>query len=551
MKKLVVILLAVAALVSACSKYGDAISDLQKRVDSTEQNVSNLLDKVDAIQTLLNAIQSGVSIKSVISVAGGFKITFSDGNSFTVVNGTDGEDGKPGADGKNGTPGKDSEVSFTEDALCYYFNFGDGNIIAVSKAGAFGLKVENPDVELESGVPATIPYEIIGADNTTKLLVTDCPYVYEVSESAITISSDKAKDGSFVIKAVRNSDGANSAVVVTVTKKVPTDVTFEITVSDIKENGAVVEFVPSNKEVYYIPSVETAAYVGEFDTDQDLFDADMDYWYQTYGEDYEEYGFESFIDLMLNGVACVGTYSNDYNPKLKSGTEYVAYAFAIDENLNLISSEIKKVAFETLPSINLEEMTYLGVATWHDIFTTNIFTMSNPDCNFDIAVDVYEDSKTPGKFYFDSPYDYVTLADWFMTTPEEMYPYSGNWHEKIITIDASDPEAVVMPYQELGYCLNSDYGWFYAGSEFNGNPAGYGTFADGKITFPDPSLFVALSNYNLNNPWMVEGDFVIDMPVANAAPAKTKAAASKPAVSVKAAIGNTRFVTRNSEMKLR
>lgn len=547
MKKLLVICAAVAALVCACNKYDGAISDLEKRIDSTEQSVNNLLNKVDALQKILDAIQSGVSIKSVSPVDGGFTVAFSDGNSFTVVNGKDGQDGKPGEDGKDG---EDSKVSYTEDNLCYYFDFGDGNKIAVSKTGAFGIKAEKTEFELESGVPTTIPFEVIGADETTKVIVDGCPYDYEFVEGGIKISSDKAADGSFVIKAVRNSDGANSAIVITVAKAVPTDVTFQIVISDITDNGAVATFTPSNKEVYYIAAIESAAYVNGFANDQELIDAEFDYWYENYGEDYAEYGFESFNDLMLNGVCYSGEADADYSNQLKSGTEYIAYAFAIDENLNVISSAVSKVSFETLKGVDLDEMDYLGVAIWHDVFTTNVFNMSNPNCNFDIPVDVYEDPAKAGVFYFDSPYDYVTLADWYQTTPEDMYQYSGNWHEKIITIDASDPTKVVFPYQELGYCLNSTYGWFYAGSEVNGNTVSFGTYADNKITFEDMGTVIGLSKYNVDTPWTTEGEFVIDMPEAIAdAPAKTKAAASVSAAPAKTTtIG---FAAKNLDMNRR
>lgn len=548
MKKLLVICAAVAALVCACNKYDGAISDLEKRIDSTEQSVNNLLNKVDALQKILDAIQSGVSIKSVSPVDGGFTVTFSDNNSFTVVNGKDGQDGKPGEDGKDG---EDSKVSYTEDNLCYYFDFGDGNKVAVSKTGAFGIKAENTDVELESAVAAEIPFEVVGADETTKVIVEDCPYEYEFIDGGISIYSERSRDGSFIIKAVRNSDGANSAVVITVTKAVPTDVTFEIAVSDITETGAVATFTPSNKEVYYIAAIEKATYVNSFESDQELIDAEFDFWYENYGESYAEYGFESFNDLMLNGVCYSGEATADYSNQLKSGTEYVAYAFAVDENLNVISSAVSKASFETIAGIDLDEMNYVGVAIWHDVFTTNVFDMSNPNCNFDIPVDVYEDPEKAGVFYFDSPYDYVTLADWFMITPEEMYQYDGNWHEKVITIDASDPEKVVFPYQELGYCVNSKYGWFYAGSEFDGMTISFGTYANGQIIFEDGGTCVALSKYNLDDPWLTEGALVIDMPETIAdAPAKTKAAASKPAVTGKTTklLG---FAAKNLEMNRR
>ena len=525
MKKLLVICAAVAALVCACNKYDGAISDLEKRIESTEQSVNGLVSKVEALQSLINAIQSGVSIKSVVPVEGGFTVTFSDGNSFTVVNGKDGQPGQPGEDGEDG---KDFEVSYTEDNLCYYFNFGDGKVIAVSKSGAFGIKAENTDVELESGVPTVVPFEVVGADETTKVILDGCPYDYKFVDGGVEISSAKAANGSFIIKAIRNSDGANSAVVITVTKAVPSDVTFAITVSDITKYGATVDVVPSNKDVIYIYSVETADYVNSFETAAELAEADLEYWEHLYETKYSSYA-NTFKDFVVEQLSYSGDIVGDsWEGYLDAGTDYVAYAFALDEDtLDLISSEIGKAEFSTLPEEELSDVTYLGVAIWHDALVGEIYGIEPTD----LPVDVYEDNMMPGVYYFDSPYCAENVMSWFndVTDPSQL---SNNCHKAYISIDASNPDKVIFPYQELGILLSSKYGWASAGCYHNGETISTGVFAEGVISFSgsfDYGESLDPGPYTTNS----SGEFKITMPDGDSAPAKPAAVknAAKPVKS--------------------
>lgn len=528
MKKLLVICAAVAALVCACNKYDGAISDLEKRIDSTEQSVNNLLNKVDALQKILDAIQSGVSIKSVSPVDGGFTVTFSDNNSFTVVNGKDGQDGKPGEDGKDG---EDSKVSYTEDNLCYYFDFGDGNKVAVSKTGAFGIKAENTDVELESAVAAEIPFEVVGADETTKVIVEDCPYEYEFIDGGISIYSERSRDGSFIIKAVRNSDGANSAIVITVAKKAITDVKFQITAYDITQYGAVIDVIPSNKEALYIYSVESAGYVDQFDNVADLCAADLEYWEELYETKYSSYA-PTFKEFITGNLAKSGDFlADDWEGYLQPDTDYVAYAYAIDEDtLEPISSELGRADFTTLPTEQLEDVTYLGVAIWHDTIISEVYGFYG-SLPVDMPCDVYEDNNTPGVFYFDSPFCAENILPWFKEglTAADL---AGNTRQVYISIDATDPDAVIYPYQELGVMLNPDYGFASAGATWNGAVLSLGTYANGVISFTGDMVFGEALDpgpYTGNSC----GEFTITMPDANSAPAKPASSkkVAKPAKS--------------------
>ena len=495
MKKFFAIFAVAASLVCACNKYDGAISDLEKRVDSAEQSISDLVSRVEALQKLVDALNAGVSIVSVSPAEGGFTVNFSDGSSFTVVNGSD------------------AAVSYTDDGLCYVFDFGDGNTVSVSKAGAFGIKVDSDNVELEPGVPATIAFEVVGADETTKVLVEDCPFAYELGDEYIEISAEKVVPASFILKAVRNSDGANSAVVISVVKKPIGDVTIDVEVSGITETGALVTMTPSNKTVAYYYAIEQDTYVNSFSSDAELMEAELDYWYAKYGADYADYGYSSFEELFLENFCYVGDVveNSDYVDYLKPSTNYVAYAFAVDEDLTILSETLGKCEFTTLDEPELDA-TFLGTAIWHDVFASGVFTMDG--VNLDLPVDVYEDNIMPGVFYFDSPYNYANIAGWFDCEPEEMEQYTGNWRKALISIDASNPDKVVFPMQDLGVCLNSSYGWFAAGSIFEGVELSTGTYKDGVISF-DGYLYTSMSKYNPSDPWddmNEDGSFTITMP---------------------------------------
>lgn len=517
MKRYLTILAAAAAIVCGCNKYDDTIADLQDRVDKTEKTVNDLVSKVDALQKLVDAATSGISITSVTAVDGGFTVAFSDGTSFTVINGKDGQAGAAGQDAEG--------ITVTEDSLCYNFDFGDGSdIISVAKAGAFAFKIESDVIELAAGVPASIPYVLVGADESTKIFVESADYDVEVGDTEISVSAAKVVPGCFILKAIRNSDGATCAFVITVEKKEIENVTISLTVDGISDTGAIIHATISNQEVYYMLGVTKTSYF-DYTSCEEAFQEDYDYYFDEYGLDYADYGFSSFEELFTEGLCYKGDVDDDWTGYLSADTDYTAYAYAIDEDLNVVSAELVSIEFTTDPTPAIDGE-YLGVGIWHDVFVSYFFNFEGE--NLDLPVDVYETA--PGVYLFDSPYNYANQAAWYDTTPEDMQQYTGNWRPAKITIDASNPDEVHFPVQDLGVCCNSTYGWISGGAEDGSTVLSTGTLKDGVISFTG-EMCGALSKYNsgaLFNGLNEEANFTIILPDSAAgAPAKAKAAESK------------------------
>ena len=104
------LVMASTATFTSCKDYDDDIDNLQEQINSNASAIKALQDKVNA----------GKWITDLSSVAGGFKVTFSDGQSFTIVNGKDGANGAAGVDGAAGVAGADgTKVTIGEDGYWY------------------------------------------------------------------------------------------------------------------------------------------------------------------------------------------------------------------------------------------------------------------------------------------------------------------------------------------------------------------------------------------------------------------------------------------------
>lgn len=90
---------------TSCKDYDDEINDLQGQITANADNIKALQDKINA----------GKWITELTSVTGGFKVTFSDGQSFEIVNGKDGAAGEDGEAGKPGT-----QITIGEDGYWYF-----------------------------------------------------------------------------------------------------------------------------------------------------------------------------------------------------------------------------------------------------------------------------------------------------------------------------------------------------------------------------------------------------------------------------------------------
>ena len=96
------LLFASAGTFTSCKDYDDDISNLQTQITAN----------ADAIKALQDKINAGTWITELTSVEGGFKVTFSDGQSFEIVNGKDGANGANGADGTKITISEDGYWCF-------------------------------------------------------------------------------------------------------------------------------------------------------------------------------------------------------------------------------------------------------------------------------------------------------------------------------------------------------------------------------------------------------------------------------------------------------
>ena len=93
------LLFASAGTFTSCKDYDDDINNLQSQITAN----------ADAIKALQDKVNSGKWITELTAIEGGFKVTFSDGQSFEIVNGEKGENGSEWTIGEDGYWYKDNE----------------------------------------------------------------------------------------------------------------------------------------------------------------------------------------------------------------------------------------------------------------------------------------------------------------------------------------------------------------------------------------------------------------------------------------------------------
>ena len=92
MRKLLLLSVALLGISFASCEYDDtdlwgAVEDVTNRVTVLENAVRNANQNIDALQTLITALQNQVTVTSVTQTADGYVIQFSDGKSATITNG--------------------------------------------------------------------------------------------------------------------------------------------------------------------------------------------------------------------------------------------------------------------------------------------------------------------------------------------------------------------------------------------------------------------------------------------------------------------------------
>ena len=111
---------------TSCKDYDDDITNLQTQITAN----------ADAIKALQDKVNNGMWVTSVAAIEGGFTITFSDGQSYQIVNGKNGEKGKDG-----------TQITIGEDGYWYF----DGEKSEYKAVADKTAKVKPPYIDEEDG----------------------------------------------------------------------------------------------------------------------------------------------------------------------------------------------------------------------------------------------------------------------------------------------------------------------------------------------------------------------------------------------------------------
>ena len=149
-------------------EYGEAIKDHENRIASLEELCKQLNTNIDALQTLIEALEKRDYITNVAPVTKdgsviGYTISFANSETITIYHGEAGTDGENGTDGKDGADGNAPQIGVGKDSDGIYYWTINGEwlldsegakIPATGKDGEDGNDGENgitPKLKIESG----------------------------------------------------------------------------------------------------------------------------------------------------------------------------------------------------------------------------------------------------------------------------------------------------------------------------------------------------------------------------------------------------------------
>ena len=238
--------------------------------------------------------------------------------------------------------------------------------------------------------------------------------------------------------------------------------------TSLSEVDLVVSIVPEDKDVYYIPAVESASYVSSFEDALELAKEDIAYW--------KSRGKTTLNALISAGLAIKGDDLGDAQfYYCTPESDYVLYAYAVDEDLN-VSAAIElpfTTPAYTLPPTSATYEDYLG--TW-TMGSTAITISQNVEgesysitgipgqadydvpvvAEFDEGYFFLKEQQTSKMLYVDdTEYGYVYLSGIFMST-YPYYPWYGDSPQTILIGEYADGNIKVTP----GSCEHAPFEGF-------------------------------------------------------------------------------------------
>ena len=198
---------------TSCKDYDDDISNLQQQIDANKS----------AIKELSDLIKAGSVITSVDPATNGVKVTLSNGKTFDITNGKDGNDGAPGTAWTIGDDGfwyKDGQKT-TYKALGEKGEKGDkgdtgaqgpkGDTGAQGPAGAAGSDATAASYEYYVPNATTGYFDIY--KNGEKVKQSDVQFVQDVNSKISAVKESKT----LTFYGVAGGEGQNKTVVISLT----------------------------------------------------------------------------------------------------------------------------------------------------------------------------------------------------------------------------------------------------------------------------------------------------------------------------------------------
>ena len=218
MKKLLTLIaIALAVMVSSCSKFDDSaiwdklneqeqtLNDHEKRIAALEELCKQMNTNINALQTLVEALEKRDYITNVSpvredGVVVGYTISFASSDTITIYNGKDGKDGVDGKDGY--TP----QIGVMKDTDGIYYWTIDGEWLLDGK----GNKIQANGVNGIDGTDGSNGEDgTNGVDGITPRLKIENDYWYvSYDEGATWIDLGKAtgEDGDSIFSSVTQDD---------------------------------------------------------------------------------------------------------------------------------------------------------------------------------------------------------------------------------------------------------------------------------------------------------------------------------------------------------
>lgn len=149
MFKRILYILGAVSLLAACTQFDD--SALKEQLQSQSKTLQSLKDRIAAAEAVQKAYDAHLFITGVTTVAGGYVLSFSDGSSTTIANGSDGQSGSGETFIQNIVVGE-SSVKFV---------LTDGSTLEIPLYDALSIDFDSSgSVVMEAGTVREIGYTI-------------------------------------------------------------------------------------------------------------------------------------------------------------------------------------------------------------------------------------------------------------------------------------------------------------------------------------------------------------------------------------------------------